>query len=77
MSSAFLNRTSQAAKRVRYLGLVGVVVIAVFARLKHAKTELRPLILRGVERGIGVGHRFGNKETALRRRIELEETRIG
>lgn len=27
MSSAFLNRTSQAAKRVRYLGLVGVVVV--------------------------------------------------
>jgi len=27
MSSVFLNRTSQAAKRVRYLGLVGVVVV--------------------------------------------------
>ena len=27
MSSVFLNRTSQAAKSVRYLGLVGVVVV--------------------------------------------------
>src|SRR5438552_3040053 len=44
--------------------------------LKHAHAKLPPLLLRRIERGVGVGHRFGGEDAAGRRRIDLEEFRL-
>src|SRR4249919_933729 len=48
-----------------------------FAGFKHAHAELRPLLLRGIERGIGMSDRLGDEESAFEGRVDLEETRVG
>src|SRR5215212_3692633 len=53
------------------------VEVHLLPRVEHPHAERWPVGLRRVERGIGVSHGLGDESTPVRRRIELEETRVG